>query len=758
LTFSQEQRRGSKRNEVIIAVGKTEHTGNNFRQAPPLEKIREQARRYLRAGLAVIPVPAGEKNPDRPGWQTERWRIEDVPRLWDDGQGIGVLWGEPSAGLVDVDCDWPEARAVARHIAPPTRSFGREGGPAAHLVLRSEGESPKTRRYLISGKGDDQMVVELLSTGAQSLAPPSLHGESGERRRWYDNRSAATVEGEECAAIAADIATAALLLRNYPGKGARHHYVLAATGCIGRRLPRARAERVMVAVIVASGDEEATSRRRDVWDTLDKIERGEPTTGGPTLEEVASGVAGQLRRWHGWGASEAASGSLAAFNRTDLGNAERLAARHGEHLRYCHPWKKWLFWNGKRWAVDECGRTNRLAAETVRSIYDEAKKEPDPDASKALARHAIASESRTRIDAMMALAQSQPGIPVVPDNLDADMWLLNCENGTVDLRTGELREHRREDLLTKLSPVAYDEEARAPTFDAFLGRVLPSEALRRFLRKALGYAAVGVVTEEMLVILHGSGDNGKTTLINAILEALGDYAIQAARDLLLLKRGAHPTELTDLFGTRFVACSETDDGRRMAEALVKQLTGRERIRARGMREDFWEFDPTHTVFLATNHRPEIRGTDHAIWRRIKLVPFEVKIPEAEKDKGLPEKLRAELPGILAWIVRGSLDYQRVGLGEPEEVTQAIAGYRAEMDVLSTFIADRCVIKDGAEAPATPLYKAYKEWCEEAGEQAEKQTAFGRRLGERGFISFTFSQGPYKGRKGWRGIGLRQESE
>jgi putative DNA primase/helicase len=454
------------------------------------------------------------------------------------------------------------------------------------------------------------------------------------------------------------------------------------------------------------------------------------------------------------GASEV---TIKGFNRTDLGNAERLVARNGDDLRYCHPWRKWLDWDGKRWAIDTTGTVARLAGETVRLIYDEAKHETDPDVRKALARHAIASEARARIDAMVALAASQPGIPVKPEELDTDPWLLNCSNGTVDLRTGELREHNRADLLTKLAPVAYDPNAVAPTFKAFLERILPSEPLRKFVQRAIGFAAWGIVSEEVLLIFYGSGDNGKTTLVNVILDALGDYAIQAARELLLVKRGTHPTELTDLFGARFVACSETDDGRRLAEALVKHLTGREKIRARGMRQDFWEFTPTHTVCLATNHRPEIRGTDHAIWRRIKLVPFEVRIPEEEKDKDLPRKLGAELPGVLAWIVRGCLEYQRIGLGEPEKVTQATAGYRAEMDVLAAFIEDRCVIRGEVETPATPLYKTYREWCEEAGEQPEKQTAFGRRLGERGdLVSFTISKGANKGRKGWRGIGLRDE--
>jgi putative DNA primase/helicase len=440
----------------------------------------------------------------------------------------------------------------------------------------------------------------------------------------------------------------------------------------------------------------------------------------------------------------------ASFHLTDLGNAERLVAQHGRDLRYVHLWRRWLVWDGTRWAVDDAGEVERRAIETVRSIYAEAERAEDGEERKRIARHATASESRTRIEGMIALARSLPGVPVEPERLDADLWLLNCLNGRVDLRTGELREHRREDLITKLAPVEYDPDATAPTFERFLERILPSEALRRFVRRAVGYAATGVISEEMLVILHGTGANGKSTLVNAVMDTLGDYAMQVAPDLLLAKRASHPTELADLFGARLAAAVEVDQDRRLAESLVKQLTGRDRIKARRMREDFWEFDPTHTIFLATNHRPEVRGTDHAIWRRLKLVPFDVTIPEAEQDKRLAAKLRAERPGIIASIVRGCLEYQRGGLGEPEEVKVATEGYRVEMDVLAAFIEDRCVVHPRASAGATPLYNAYKDWCDESGETKLTQTKFGRRLKERGFRSEK-SQ-----RVTWYGIGLRDD--
>jgi putative DNA primase/helicase len=393
-----------------------------------------------------------------------------------------------------------------------------------------------------------------------------------------------------------------------------------------------------------------------------------------------------------------------------------------------------------------------MMKQTVRNIYHEAAEAQDDKEREELVKHAKASESKKRITDALHLARSEPGIAVMPSELDSDPWVLNCENGTVDLvGSGALMPHERKDLTTKIAPVKYDPDAKAPTWEAFLERILPAPSLRSFVQRVIGYAATGSVSEEILTIFHGVGANGKSTLVNAIMEALGDYAIQAAPDLLMVKRGSHPTELADLFGARFVASVEADEGRRLAEGLVKQLTGRDKIKARRMREDFWQFDPTHTVFLSTNHRPEIRGTDHGIWRRIRLVPFDVKIPEEEQDKRLAEKLKRELPGILAWIVRGCLEWQREGLGEPDEVKNATEGYRSDMDVLAAFIAECCVVAPNATAKATPLYNAYKAWCEESGEAHETQRRFGMRLTERNFEREKVG-GSYR----WHGIGLRHD--
>lgn len=439
---------------------------------------------------------------------------------------------------------------------------------------------------------------------------------------------------------------------------------------------------------------------------------------------------------------------------TDLGNARRLVARHGQDLRFCHPWGKWLVWTGKRWKIDNTGAVLRLAKETVRSIYAEAAAEPDDKQRQRIVDHAVRSESAARIRAMVALAESEPGIPVLPAELDRDPWLLNVKNGTIDLRTGELRPHRREDLITKIAPVEYNPAAECPRWKQFLNEIMDgNQSLINFLQRAAGMSLTGDTSEHVLFICHGSGRNGKSTFLNTLLALLGDYGMTAAPDLLIAKQNdRHPTELADLFGKRLVVSIESEEGRRLAESLVKQLTGGDKIKARRMREDFWEFSPSHKLWLATNHKPRVRGTDIAIWSRLKLIPFAVTFPEDKQDKQLAKKLLAELPGILRWAVEGCLTWQRDGLRVPEEVKAATESYRQEQDVLAAFLNECCIINPLAKVAARNLYKAYVNWCEENGEHPLAQRNFGMRLAERGFESQRGTAGKYF----WKNLGLRSE--
>ena len=310
--------------------------------------------------------------------------------------------------------------------------------------------------------------------------------------------------------------------------------------------------------------------------------------------------------------------------------------------------------------------------------------------------------------------------------------------------------------MTHNTAIPYHPDAICPTWLWFLDGIFAADAdLIRFVQRAIGYSLTGSTKEQVLFICHGVGSNGKGKLMNLLRKLLESLAAPAPSALLMTaKTERHPTELVILFRKRAVVAQETNEGQRFNESLVKQLTGEDAISARRMHEDFWEFEPTHKLWLATNHKPNIKGTDHAIWRRIRLIPFTVTFHdpgegEPVKDPDLETKLTAELPGILAWAVKGCLDWQRHGLGMPQAVKNATAHYREEMDVLAAWIADCCVVKKLTEAKAADLYVSYTGWCDAQGERPESQRSFGLRLTERGFEQKKRTGG----NRYWLGIGL-----
>lgn len=304
--------------------------------------------------------------------------------------------------------------------------------------------------------------------------------------------------------------------------------------------------------------------------------------------------------------------------RTELANARRFIAAFGDDVHYCHPWGKWLAWDGTRWKIDDDGAVTRMATTVADQVWHEAVDHRSDDTLE----FAEKTSKASGINAMLRLAASMR--PIRVEELDANHWFLNCPNSTVDLRTGGPRQHRREDCLTKLCPTNFTPDANTYHFDRFLeGTFDGHQPTIDFMQRFFGYCLTGDVSEQILAVFHGMGSNGKSTLLNAIQDTIGtDFAVAAPPSLLIDKKTeAHPTELAGLFGKRLVIAQETNAGARLAEATVKILTGGDIISARRMREDFWTFAPTHKVVLVTNHRPRIVGNDHAIWRRLVLIPF-----------------------------------------------------------------------------------------------------------------------------------------
>jgi hypothetical protein len=459
-----------------------------------MEAIRttaDAAARYIERGLTVIPVPPRSKNPNRAGWESLRIRPEEITRYFSNGQNIGIHTGEPSGWCVDVDLDAPDVRQIAGRFLPPTLTSGRPSAPDSHWWFVAPGAEYRMFTDLAG-----EPILELRSSGHHTLVWPSVHP-SGEQIVWSESGiEAQKIDAAELLRACQELASAALIARCLPqvrdkrtgAGGGRHNIALALAGFL---LRRGLQESIVLNILRAAwdargfgGDELARREaHRDlealVEDTARKLRDGEETTGGRTLDRLIPGLPRKLAGYWEWKGRLDDEGD---FHRTDVGNAERLVHRHGRNVRYCWLWVKWLIWDGQRWRRDDSGEVFRLAKETVAHIYREAAAAPDDETRKALAGHAMRSEAGARIKEMVDLARSD--VPIMPEEMDADPWLLNVSNGTVDLRTGELREHRREDLITKLAPVEYRPDATAPTWLAFLERVLPSEELRGFLQRA----------------------------------------------------------------------------------------------------------------------------------------------------------------------------------------------------------------------------------------------------------------------------------
>lgn len=441
---------------------------------------------------------------------------------------------------------------------------------------------------------------------------------------------------------------------------------------------------------------------------------------------------------------------------TDLGNCQHLVTAFGASLRYCWLWSKWLIWNGTRWKKDDIGLIYLRAKETIRLIYILAGGKDGMATEiedKDMAKHALKSESSRALEAMVKLARSEPGVPVLPGELDSDLFKLNVLNGTVNLRTGELKHHEKADLITKIAPVEFNKDAKCPLLLEFLDKIMAGNAkLIGFLQRAVGYSLTGDVSERVLFVLHGPGDNGKTTFVETIRALVGDYGLETPVKTLLVKRDEGiSNDIAGLRGARLVTASESEEGRRLAEAMIKALTGNKDIRARFLYTESFQFRPECKIWLDTNHKPVIRGTDPAIWNRIKLIPFSVVIPESKQDKHFGDKLKEELPGILAWAVQGCLAWQRDTLSVPSEVKTATTSYRLDMDILGSFLEDCCVVSPNVQTTVKALWNAYLEWCEGNGEKPIGKRTFGMRLAERGF-----DRAKSMDKRLWKGVCLTSE--
>jgi putative DNA primase/helicase len=440
--------------------------------------------------------------------------------------------------------------------------------------------------------------------------------------------------------------------------------------------------------------------------------------------------------------------------RTDAGNGEWFAAQYGDLLRFDHSRKRWLLWNGERWEEDTQEQVLPMAKLAARSRLEHVARclQGDDKEYGAEVAWCVESEQRHRIRATLDLAKAEGPLSSHGQEFDKDPWLLGVKNGVVDLRTGSLREPRREDWITLSTGLHFDEQAQCPRFDQFLCEIFQEDQeLVHFVWRAIGYSLTGSVGEQCFFACHGMGANGKSTLLALLHHILRDYAFDLPFSAFQLKqRTSIPNDLARLASRRFVTAIETGEGVRLNEERMKILTGGDPITARLLYKEFFTFNPTHKIWLAFNHKPIITDNTPAMWRRVRLIPFNRRFADGEQDRNLLEKLKAEASGILARAVRGCLEWREIGLGTPRAVADATNEYQEESDPVAAFLSEVCTFEAELAAPCGPLLKRHQEWATQTGEAQLTRKEFTERLESKGFR---------KVRRGhenvwvWLGIGL-----
>ncbi len=440
---------------------------------------------------------------------------------------------------------------------------------------------------------------------------------------------------------------------------------------------------------------------------------------------------------------------------TDVWNAKFLFEKYGDVLKYCEALGGWFIWDGSRWKKDETFQIYSLAKNTVKQMYQMARVRGD----KLLFKHAVNSESELKLKSMISLVRCEKDITVNSDQFDKDTYLLNCKNGTLNLQTGELRPHAKEDYITRKIGLNYDPNAECPVWLRFLIAILQDDTqMINFMQKAVGYSLSGAIIEQCIFILYGIGSNGKSTFLKHLYRILGDYALNTPAQTLMEKyNDSIPNDIARLKGVRFVTAVESGKKRTLAEAQIKQLTGDDPITARYLHCEYFDFFATFKIFFATNHKPNISGTDKGIWRRIRTIPFEKVIMPEEVDKELDEKLTKEYEGILAWAVEGFKKWQKEGLGEAAKIVEATNEYQEESDVIGNYIEERCLVGSEYKVQASVILKDIQQWAKDNGLRYVNRNEFIDYLKRRGFVKEKLTFGRRKGNIFWLGVGVKADN-
>ena len=659
---------------------------------------------------------------------------------------VGVILGDASQGLTDIDLDCAEATKLAPYVLPKTAViFGRASRRASHWLYQTElAQTADTATIAFrdpTGTGRSTLVELRIGggKGSQTVFPGSTH-KTGELIEWEETGELEKVDGADLQRRVAQLAVCSLLTRYWPKEGGRHEAALVVGGFIARTgLNNGRTATLVEAIARAAGDSEQKDRRTAAQDAAEAHRAGKNAYGLTKLRKTfGDEIANSIAEWLGY--SEAANNLETAQNVqpgasvnnnaddarppafTDEALALRFADQHADDLRYVADRGKWMHYDGRRWNTDNTLFAYNCARRMCRIAAKECNEEK-PAKLLASAKTSSAIERLARADRKLAATNEQ---------WDTDAWLLNTPAGVIDLRTGEVRSPSSADYMTKIASIGPG--ADCPIWKQHLFRIMGGDAdLVAYLQRVFGYSLTGITREHALFFAYGKGANGKSVTINTIAGILGDYQRSAPIETFTASQtDRHPTELAGLQGARLVSSIETEEGRAWAESKIKALTGGDPIAARFMRQDFFEYSPQFKLFIAGNHRPALRSVDEAIRRRFQLIPFTVTIPPAERDETLTEQLKAEWPGILAWMIEGCLAWQRQGLNPPNAVLVATAEYLEGEDAILAWIEEACELGPQLHAKASDLYCSWTGWANSNGEHVGSSKRFTQSLEAHGF--------------------------
>jgi putative DNA primase/helicase len=661
---------------------------------------------------------------------------ELIRKLWRErnGSNVAIRTGKASGLIVldvdpDADGDHALARFEAEHGAlPPTvEAITPSGGRHLYFALPDGVE-------VASGAGVFGPGVDVRAEGGYVVAPPSI-GYRWELSSHPDETPVAAVPTVVLRRLSGNGLRAPRHLPDVVPEGQRENILCSLAGTMRNR---GASEDGILAALRAENDARCRPPLEDA--DLQRIARSyakyPPGAAKDTFLEF------HIPTWStpsAMGFDPATqqvpppqSPQQRAHATTDLGNAEAFVDLFARQFVYVPQHRAWYQWRNGRWRRDETGEAQRAAKEVARDLLRRAADIADPDAQKRLVKWALETQTERRLRSLLALAGTEPELVLAADALDRDPWLFTCGNGTLDLRTGDLRAHDPADLISLGTDVDHDAGDGCPRWLRFLAEVFDGdEELTAFLRRAFGYSLTGITREHVLFVLHGTGRNGKTTLLEVLQRIAGEFAQTTPFDTFARVRGGHGArnDLARLHRARVALAAESGEGRRLDEVTIKLVTGGDTIAARFLYAEHFEYRPMFKVWLTTNHRPRVDGDDDAMWARLRLIPFEVSF-RGREDRGLVDKLARELPGILAWAVQGCLEWQRDGLGTAKAVDNATAEYREDEDVLGAFLSERCELIGWVEA--ADFRPAYEAFCKELGERPLAASALGRRLKDRGF--------------------------